>query len=332
MKKTFVNIKKVYGAHALDVNRLQGKEMSQMPEINNAFISVQNGQISQIGSMSDYTPNQNYHIEDLTDYSLFPSYVDSHTHIIFAEPREGEFEMKIKGASYEEIAADGGGILNSAKKLRETSEDNLFQSALNRAHQMIRMGTGAIEIKSGYGLSIDSELKMLRVANRIKSALDIPVKITFLGAHAFPAEYTSNPERYLSEVLFPAMNEIKKEKLADYVDIFVEKNYFTLEQSHKILDYSDKCGLIPKLHVNQLSNMGGVQLGVDRNALSVDHLEEVSINEIKYLNGKDTIATLLPSCSFFIKIPYAPARKMIDEGLGIALATDYNPVVHLPGI
>jgi imidazolonepropionase len=223
--------------------------------------------------------------------------------------------------SYEEIAAAGGGILHSAETLGKMSFDELYESASDRLTKVIRMGTGAIEVKSGYGLTIDSEIKMLEVIRKLKENFPIPIKSTFLGAHAIPSIFKSNPERYLTEVIAPAIERIGKENLADFVDIFIEKNYFSVDISARILDMTDKFGLKPKLHVNQLSNM----VGVDRNALSVDHLEEISQLEIDYLKKRDTISTLLPSCSFFIKIPYAPAREMIDAGLPIALASDFNP-------
>ncbi|MFN5849586.1 MAG: imidazolonepropionase, partial [Chitinophagales bacterium] len=256
---------------------------------------------------------------------VLPCYADSHTHIIFAEPREHEFELKIQGKTYEEIAAAGGGILNSAAKLGETSEEKLLESATHRVKQVIRMGTGALEIKSGYGLTIDAELKMLRVIQKLYENFAIPIKASFLGAHAIPFIYKTNPKEYIEKVIYPCIEIVAKEELAEYIDIFIEKNYFSIEDAHRILDYSDKFGLKPKLHVNQLSNTGALQLAVDRGALSADHLEEMTQKEIYYLKNKSTIGTLLPSCSFYLKIPYAPARQMIDSGLPIALASDYNP-------
>ena len=215
--------------------------------------------------------------------------------------------------------------MNSAAKLGETSEEKLLESATKRVQQVIRMGTGALEIKSGYGLTIDAELKMLRVIQKLFENFAIPIKASFLGAHAIPAIYKSNPKEYIDKVIYPCIEIIAREDLAEYIDIFIEKNYFSLEDANRILDYSDKFGLKPKLHVNQLSNMGALQLAVDRGALSADHLEEMTQTEIDYLKDKLTIGTILPSCSFFIKIPYAPARQMIDSGLPIVLASDYNP-------
>jgi imidazolonepropionase len=304
--------------------RLSGTEMNKVETISDAYMKIENGRIIEFGDMANWMQNSAPTI-DLNGKSVLPCYADSHTHIVFAEPREHEFELKIQGKTYEEIAAAGGGILNSAAKLGETSEEKLLQSATQRVQQVMRMGTGALEIKSGYGLTIDAELKMLRVIQKLYENFPIPIKASFLGAHAIPAIYKSNPKDYIDKVIYPCIEVVAKEELAEFIDIFIEKNYFSLEDASRILDYSDKYGLKPKLHVNQLSNMGALQLAVDRGALSVDHLEEMSQVEIDYLKNKTTIGTLLPSCSFFIKIPYAPARQMIDSGLAIALASDYNP-------
>lgn len=320
----FINIGKLFGVHTLEKERVEGEEMNHFPMIENAFMSTQHGRITQIGLMKDWVQVMEETV-DIDHQAVFPTYCDSHTHIVFAEPREREFEMKIKGMSYEEIAAAGGGILNSAAKLQKTSEDELYISASNRLKDLIKMGTGAIEIKSGYGLTIDAELKMLRVIKRLKENFNIPIKATFLGAHAIPNEYKSNPDNYIEEVVLIALKQVANEKLAEYIDIFIEKNYFTLAQSEKILNCAREYGLKPKLHVNQLSNSGAVQIGVAHHAVSVDHLEEIDQAEIDSLKNKKTIATLLPSCSFFIKIPFAPARNMIDQGLSVALASDFNP-------
>jgi imidazolonepropionase len=322
--KNFVNIKNIYGILDSNVMRLSGAEMNKVETISDAYMKIENGRIIEFGDMANWMQNSAPTI-DLNGKSVLPCYADSHTHIVFAEPREHEFELKIQGKTYEEIAAAGGGILNSAAKLGETSEEKLLQSATQRVQQVMRMGTGALEIKSGYGLTIDAELKMLRVIQKLYENFPIPIKASFLGAHAIPAIYKSNPKDYIDKVIYPCIEVVAKEELAEFIDIFIEKNYFSLEDASRILDYSDKYGLKPKLHVNQLSNMGALQLAVDRGALSVDHLEEMSQVEIDYLKNKTTIGTLLPSCSFFIKIPYAPARQMIDSGLAIALASDYNP-------
>ena len=322
--KNFVNIKNIYGILDSNVMRLSGAEMNEVEIISDAYMKIENGRIIEFGDMANWMQNSAPTI-DLKGNSVLPCYADSHTHIVFAEPREHEFELKIQGKTYEEIAAAGGGILNSAAKLGETSEEKLLQSATQRVQQVMRMGTGALEIKSGYGLTIDAELKMLRVIQKLYENFPIPIKASFLGAHAIPSIYKSNPKEYIDKVIYPCIEVAAKEELAEFIDIFIEKNYFSLEDASRIMDYSDKYGLKPKLHVNQLSNMGALQLAVDRGALSADHLEEMSQLEIDYLKDKTTIGTLLPSCSFFIKIPYAPARQMIDSGLAIALASDYNP-------
>ncbi len=322
--KNFVNIKNIYGILDSNVMRLSGAEMNEVEIISDAYMKIENGRIIEFGDMANWMQNSAPTI-DLNGKSVLPCYADSHTHIVFAEPREHEFELKIQGKTYEEIAAAGGGILNSAAKLGETSEEKLLQSATQRVQQVMRMGTGALEIKSGYGLTIDAELRMLRVIQKLYENFPIPIKASFLGAHAIPSIYKSNPKEYIDKVIYPCIEVAAKEELAEFIDIFIEKNYFSLEDASRIMDYSDKYGLKPKLHVNQLSNMGALQLAVDRGALSADHLEEMSQLEIDYLKDKTTIGTLLPSCSFFIKIPYAPARQMIDSGLAIALASDYNP-------
>lgn len=322
--KNFINIKHLYGILDPDIKRLSGIEMNAVETIADAYLKIENGRIIEFGNMTNWVENSVPTI-DLNGKSVLPCYADSHTHIVFAEPREHEFELKIQGKTYEEIAAAGGGILNSAAKLIETSEEKLLASATKRVQQVIRMGTGALEIKSGYGLTIDAELKILRVIQKLYENFPIPIKASFLGAHAIPSIYKSNPKEYIDKVIYPCIEIVVKEDLAEYIDIFIEKNYFSLEDANRILDYSDKFGLKPKLHVNQLSNMGALQLAVDRGALSADHLEEMTQVEIDYLKDKTTIGTLLPSCSFFIKIPYAPARQMIDSGLAIALASDYNP-------
>lgn len=324
MVRHFINIKQMFGVHSAGIKRLEGKDMNHFSILTDVYMSTKDGLITDIGSMKDWTSSSD-EIVDLNNTSIFPCYCDSHTHIVFAEPREREFEMKIKGMTYEQIAEAGGGILNSANKLQSLSEDELFVSASERLRNVIKMGTGAIEIKSGYGLTIEAELKMLRVIKRLKEHFNLPIKATFLGAHAIPASYKSNPDQYVEEVVLVAMKQVHEEQLAEYVDIFIEKNYFTIKQSETILEKAKEYGLKPKLHVNQLSNSGGVQFGVSQNALSLDHLEEIDQAEIDSLKNQKTIATLLPSCSFFIKIPFAPARKMIDEGLSVALASDYNP-------
>ena len=306
---------------------LKGKMMNEVPTINNAFLIIENEIIHSYGEMKDYNGDENS-FEEIIDCSgkiVMPTFVDSHTHIVFAKTREEEFVMRLKGQTYEEIAEAGGGILNSARKLQAASEDELFESAWGRLEEVISYGTGAIEIKSGYGLTVAAELKMLRVIKRIKEKSPIPVKANFLGSHAIPMEYKNNREAYIKLVVDEMLPQIAKEGLADYIDTFCEKGFYTVEETDFILKKGAEYGLKPKIHANQLAVSGGVQVGVQNNAISVDHLEETTQAEIDCLLGSNTIPTLLPSCSFFLNIPFAPARKLIDAGLGVVLATDYNP-------
>jgi imidazolonepropionase len=256
---------------------------------------------------------------------VFPAWCDSHTHLVFSESRESEFVQKIKGASYAEIAASGGGILHSATKLNNTSEDELFRISLERLNEVMDLGTGAIEIKSGYGLSLEGELKMLRVIQRLKQYVNIPVKATFLGAHAFPAAYRENREPYIKLITEEMLPAIAREQLADFIDVFCEKGFFSLEETQRILEAGKKYGLVPKLHANQLSDSGAVQVGIRNQALSVDHLECMDEESVAVLAASNTIGTLLPSAAFFLRMPMQPARQMIDAGCAIALATDFNP-------
>jgi len=306
---------------------VKGKEMDNLPLLENAFLISENGLISDFGSMENFNQNFNSfdNIIDCSGKIVMPSFVDSHTHIVFAKTREEEFVMRLKGKSYEEIAEAGGGILNSARKLQNATEEELFNSAWNRLEEVISYGTGAIEIKSGYGLSVDAELKMLRVIKKIKAKSPIPVKANFLGAHAIPLEFKQNRKGYIDLIVNEMLPKISEENLADYIDTFCENGFYTVEETDYILKEGAKHGLKPKIHANQLAVSGGVQVGVKNKAISVDHLEETTQNEIDSLLSSDTIPTLLPSCSFFLNIPYAPARKLIDSGLGVVLATDFNP-------
>ena len=303
---------------------LKGKEMQELPVLENAWLLMKNGLISDYGTM-DKVPDIDTETIDCTGRFVFPSYVDSHTHLVFAGSREHEFEMRIKGASYEEISKNGGGILNSASRLAHTSEDILVQEAEKRLQEIISLGTGAVEIKSGYGLSLESEVKILRVVKRIKEKSPIPVKATFLGAHAFPLEYKNNRIGYINLIINEMLPAIGKENFADYIDVFCDKGFFTPEETDIILKAGIAHGLIPRLHANELANSGGVQVGVANKAVSVDHLEYIGDEEIKALINSDTMPTLLPSTAFFLNLPYAPARKLIDSGLPVALASDYNP-------
>ncbi len=318
------NIKILAQAETQRRQLVKGADMAALPVMHDAFLLIENERIAAFGPMSQ-CPARADEVVDIAGSSVFPSWCDSHTHIVYAASREEEFVDRIRGLSYEEIAARGGGILNSARRLRETSEDELFESALSRLHEVIGYGTGAIEIKSGYGLSLESELKMLRVVRRLKTVSPIPIKATFLGAHAVPTEYKERRGEYIDLIVNKMLPQVAKEGLAEYCDVFCDKGFFTPEETDTILEASWRYGLKPKIHANELGYTGGVQAGVRNRAISVDHLEYTSDEEIEVLKKSDTLPTLLPSCAFFLGIPYAPARKMIDAGLPVVLATDYNP-------
>lgn len=321
------NIKGLVGLHSKDKLVLLGGELDSLPVLENAWLLIEGSLIKDFGKM-DSIPS---HISSLPSQVsakgryIFPSWCDSHTHIVFAASREEEFAMKIQGKSYEEIAAAGGGILNSANKLQKASEDELFESASVRLKQMILQGAGAVEIKSGYGLTTESEIKMLRVIRRLKDQFPIPIKATFLAAHAYPAEFKNNHQGYIDLIINEMLPQITEEKLADYIDVFCEKGFFSVEETDKVLKAGAKYGLKPKVHANQLSVSGAVEVAVQNRAISVDHLEESDEETIRTLRNADTIVTLLPSCSFYLGIPFADAKSFIKADLPIALATDYNP-------
>ncbi|KQM78244.1 imidazolonepropionase [Pedobacter sp. Leaf216] len=321
------DIKGLVGVHPKDKLVLRGSELDQLPVLQNAWLLIEDNVITDFGMMDAIPP----HISSLPAQVsakgrfVFPSWCDSHTHIVFAAPREEEFAMKIQGKSYEEIAAAGGGILNSANKLQNVSEDDLFQSAANRLRQMIFQGTGAVEIKSGYGLTTESEIKMLRVIKRLKNHFPIPTKATFLAAHAYPAEFKNNHQGYIDLIINEMLPQIAEEKLADYIDVFCEKGFFSVEETDQVLKAGAKYGLKPKVHANQLSVSGAIEVSVQNKAVSVDHLEESNEETIRTLQNSQTIVTLLPSCSFYLGIPFADAKSFINAGLPVALATDYNP-------
>lgn len=307
---------------------LRGKELNVLNKIDNAYLAIENGLIVDYGPMSELAGVDDWHNLEVIDAEgkfVMPAFCDSHTHIVFAATRESEFEDRINGLTYEEIGKNGGGILNSAKKLADMTEDDLVESAKKRLDLVKSYGTGAIEIKSGYGLSVEAELKMLRVIKRLKSETDLKIRATFLGAHAFPMEYKTNQQGYIDLIIQEMLPQIQQENLADYIDVFCERNYFDVKQLDEILTAGTKYGLKPKIHVNQFSVMGGVACGVKHNAVSVDHLEEMSEEDYDILSKSETIATALPSCSFFLQIPYAPVRKMLEKNLALALASDYNP-------
>jgi len=321
------NIKCLVGVHPKEKLSLRGSEMANLPVLENAWLWLENGLIKDFGIMSEI-PSSILHLTSSINAEgkfVFPSWCDSHTHIVFAAAREEEFVMKIEGKSYEEIAAAGGGILNSAKKLALATEDELFESASLRLNDMIKQGTGAVEIKSGYGLTVASELKMLRVIKRLRSSSPISIKATFLAAHAYPKAYQNNHQGYINLIIEEMLPVIAAENLADYIDVFCEKGFFSVEETDEILFAAAKYGLKPKIHANQLSISGGVQIGVKHTAISVDHLEETDQAVLDSLANSNTIATLLPSCSFYLGIPFANARGLINANAIVALATDYNP-------
>lgn len=307
---------------------LRGKELGNLPVIENAYLLVEDGIISGYGNMYELelnVPNMPQHVVDLHGQFVLPAWCDSHTHIVFAGSRENEFVDKINGLSYAEIAAKGGGILNSARKLNETPEEELYQSALKRLQEVARLGTGAIEIKSGYGLSTESELKMLRVIKRLKQESAMTIRATFLGAHTFPLEYKENHSGYIDKIIHEMLPVIAAENLADYIDAFCETGFFSAEETSLICKAGAAYGLKPKLHVNQLNSIGGIEAGIENGAVSLDHLETLTEKEIALLGDYKGCSTLLPTAAFFLRMAYQPARALINANAAVALASDYNP-------
>ena len=326
MKTTYINIKQLSGIQEdISILKLKGKEMSRLNTLEHAYLETEDGKISGFGKMENLSQTDQGKTIDCSGKIVLPAWCDSHTHLVFAGTRETEFVDRINGLTYEEIAARGGGIINSAKRLQSATEEELYQGAWIRLEEIKSHGTGAVEIKSGYGLSLEAELKILRVIKRLKSDSDLTIKATFLGAHAVPPEFKGNKDGYLDMLIDEVLPIIKKENLADYIDIFCETNYFTVADAERIMEAGAKFGLQSKIHVNQFTSIGGIQAGIKHNALSLDHLEVMTEKDIEDLHQSETMPTALPSCSFFLKIPFAPVRKMIDDGLAIALATDYNP-------
>lgn len=325
MKVLISNIKELLQIRQAGVKKLSGSEMKELPSIRNGWILAEDGKIADFGKMETLPQVKGAEEIDASGKFLLPGWIDSHTHLVYAGNREQEFVDRINGLTYEEIANKGGGILNSARKLQETSEEELYEQSAKRLEEVMKMGTTAIEIKSGYGLTTEAELKMLRVIRRLRENYPLTIKSTFLGAHALPKEYKQDKQAYLDLLINEMMPKIAKENLAEYVDIFCEKGYFTVDDTHKILSAGKKYGLLPKIHVNQFNSIGGIQAGVEHEALSVDHLEVVLPEDIESLKGSKTMPVALPSCSLFLSIPYTPARDIIDAGLPLALATDYNP-------
>ena len=325
MTVLFKNIKELIQVREAPPKYVSGADMSVLPTLKQAYLLVRNGKIAAYGEMAECPEMPNAEIINAEGRMLLPSWCDSHTHIVYAANRESEFVDRIKGLSYAEIAEKGGGILNSARKLQATSEDELYAQSSKRLEEVMHMGTGAVEIKSGYGLTMEAELKMLRVIQRLKADYPIPVKATFLAAHAIPLAYKHDKSAFLDIMLKETLAVVAQEGLADYIDVFCEEGYFDIEHTIRVMEAGATHGLLPKIHVNQFTAIGGVAAGVAHNALSVDHLEVMTEADLAALEGSRTMPVALPTCSFFLGIPYTPAREMMNRGLPLALATDYNP-------
>jgi len=326
MRLLITNIKQLHNIETnTAVKKVSGKDMAVLPCIDNAWLLAENGLIHSFGEMTSLPDNHADEVIDATGKMVLPAWCDSHTHLVFAAPRDGEFVDRIKGVSYEEIARKGGGIINSARKLNEMDEAELYDQSLVRLNNVMAQGTGAIEIKSGYGLFLEGELKMLRVIRKLKENAGIPVKASFLAAHAYPVEYKENKEGYINLIIDKMLPLVAGEGLADYMDVFCEQGFFGIPETEKLLEAGWKYGLKPKIHANQLHFSGGVQVGVKYKALTVDHLECIAEAEIESLQGSNTMPVLLPGAAFFLGMHYQPARKIIDAGLPVCLATDYNP-------
>jgi len=325
MKLLLTNIKELLQVRETTPSYLSGADMNVLPKIQNAWLLIDKDRIENYGRMDQLPKDSDWEIIDCSGRFVLPTWCDSHTHIVYAGNREQEFIDRIHGLTYQEIAEKGGGILNSALRLQATSEDELFAESESRIKEVMALGTGAVEIKSGYGLTPEAEVKMLRVAKRLGKIYPITVRTTFLGAHAIPHHYKGDKEGYLEEVCGVMLPMVAREKLADYIDIFCEEGYFSVADTERVLAEGAKFGLIPKIHVNQFSTLGGVTAGVKHKALSVDHLELITDEDIAALKGSETMPVALPACSFFLGIPYTPGRIIIDAGLPLALATDFNP-------
>ncbi|MBP6180528.1 imidazolonepropionase [Flavobacterium sp.] len=320
-----INIKELLQVRETSIAKVSGSEMAILPTIKNAFLVINDNLIADFGSMDNLPIINPDKTINATGKIVLPSWCDSHTHIVYAGNREQEFVDRINGLTYEEIANRGGGILNSAKKLNESTEEEIYNQSKARLEEVMHLGTGAIEIKSGYGLTVDGELKMLRVIKRLSQNYPITIKATFLGAHAFPLEYKGNHQEYIDVIINQMLPEIAKNKLADFIDVFCETGYFTVAETEQIMEAGIRFGLKPKIHVNQFNSIGGIQAGIKYNALSVDHLEVVTTEDINALKNTETMPVALPSCSYFLSIPYTSAREILAQGLPLAIATDYNP-------
>jgi imidazolonepropionase len=325
MSILITNIKELLQIREAGITKLSGAEMAELPSIKNAWLLTEGDKIAGFGSMDTCPSHPDAQIIDATGKTVLPTWCDSHTHLVYSGNREQEFVDRINGLSYEEIANRGGGILNSAKRLNDATEDELFEQSRVRLEEVMQLGTGAIEIKSGYGLTVEGELKMLRVIKRLREAYRVAVKATFLGAHAFPTEYKENHSGYIDLIVNEMLPAIAKENLADYIDAFLETGYFSIVETERVMEAGAKYGLRAKIHVNQFTAINGIAACVKHNALSVDHLEVVNDEDIEALKGTETMPVALPTCSFFISIPYTPARRMLNAGLPLALATDFNP-------
>lgn len=325
MKIVIINIKELIQIREKDILKVAGVEMNVLPTIKNAYLFIENDRITAYGEMVNYPSINADLIIDAKDKMVLPTWCDSHTHIVYAGNREQEFVDRINGMSYEEIANRGGGILNSAKKLNETSEEELYNQSKIRLEEIMKLGTGAVEIKSGYGLTVEGELKMLKVIQKLKANFPIEIKATFLGAHAFPTEFKDNHQGYIDLIINEMLPAIANEKLADFIDVFCESGYFSVSETEQIIEAGKKFGLQAKIHVNQFNAIGGVKSAVKYNALSVDHLEIMDEIDLAFLKNSETMPVALPTCSYFLGIPYTPARVIINAGLPLALATDFNP-------
>ena len=325
MQTLIINIKELLQVRETSIEKVSGSEMAILPTIKNAYLLIENETIAAFGSMDNCPKVNADKTIDASGKMILPSWCDSHTHIVYVGNREQEFVDRINGLTYEEIANRGGGILNSAKKLNEASQEEIYNQSKKRLEEVIRQGTGAVEIKSGYGLTVEGEIKMLRVIKQLAANYPIIIKATLLGAHAFPKEFKENHTAYIDLIINEMLPKIAEEKLADYIDAFCETGYFSVEETERIMKAGQQYGLRSKIHVNQFTAINGIAACVKHNALSVDHLEIVTDEDIEVLKNSETMPVALPSCSYFISIPYTPARKMMAEGLPLALASDFNP-------
>lgn len=325
MRTLITNIKELIQVRETPIAKVSGTEMALLPKIENAYLLIEDNLIAEFGKMENLPEISVDKTIDATGKVVLPTWCDSHTHIVYAGNRVQEFVDRINGLSYEEIANRGGGILNSAKKLNETSEEEIYNQSKLRLEEVMQQGTGAVEIKSGYGLTVEGELKMLRVIKKLKENYPVAIKATFLGAHAFPTEFKENHSGYIDVIINEMLPKIAEENLADYIDAFLETGYFSIEETERIMEAGKKYGLTAKIHVNQFTAINGIEACVKHNALSVDHLEIVTDEDIEVLKNSQTMPVALPSCSYFISIPYTPARKILNAGLPLALASDFNP-------